>query len=102
MRARVLFLFAMNEADRFPEALAICDRFADECGDEVAATWHRATVYLNTHRWAQAADAAQRTVGLDPSGGFVAAFAYFELGQREKTLGAFLHTALNHRGPHAC
>ena len=28
----------MRRAGRFPEALAICDRLADECGDEVAAT----------------------------------------------------------------
>jgi tetratricopeptide (TPR) repeat protein len=87
---------ALNEAGRFPEALAICDRLADECGDEVAATWHRAAVYLNTGQWERAAGAAQRTIGLDPAGGFLAAFAYFELGQRDRALGAFLHAALNH------
>jgi tetratricopeptide (TPR) repeat protein len=86
----------LNEAGRFPEALAVCDRLADECGDDGTATWQRATVYLNTRRWAQAAAAAERTIGLDPSGGFVAAFAYLELGQREKALEAFLHAALNH------
>jgi hypothetical protein len=86
----------LNAAGRFPEALAICDRLADECGDNVTATWHRSTVYLNTRRWAQAADAAQRTIGLDPSDGFVAAFAHFELDQRDQALGAFLHAALNH------
>ena len=46
-------------------------------------------------QWERAADAAQRTVGLDPSGGFLTAFAYFELGQRDKALEAFLYGALN-------
>jgi tetratricopeptide (TPR) repeat protein len=86
----------LNEAGRFPDALAVCDRLADECGDEVAATWHRAAVYLNTRQWERAAAAAQRTLGLDPAGGFLAAFACVELGQRDKALGACLHAALNH------
>ena len=86
----------LNEAGRFPEALAVCDRLADECGDEVTATWHRAAVYLNTRQWERAAAAAQRTLGLDPAGGFLAAFACVELGQRDQALGAFLHAALHH------
>ena len=96
MRGLQNLALTLNEAGRFPEALAICDRLADECGDEVAATWHRAAVYLNTRQWERAAAAAQRTLGLDPAGGFVAAFAYVELGQREQALVAFLHGALNH------
>jgi len=96
MRGLQNLALTLNEAGRFPEALAICDRLAKECGDEVAATWHRATVYLNTRQWDQAADAAQRTVGLAPAGGFLEAFACVELGQRDQALGAFLHAALNH------
>ena len=96
MRGLQNLALTLNEAGRFPEALAVCDRLADECGDEVAATWHRAAVYLNTGQWERAAGAAQRTIGLDPAGGFLAAFAYFELGQRDGALGAFLHAALNH------
>ena len=96
MRGLQNLTLTLNEAGRFPEALAICDRLADECGDELTATWHRAAVHLNTRQWERAADAALRTVGLAPAGGFLAAFAYFELGQRDKALGAFLHAALNH------
>lgn len=96
MRGLQNLALTLNEAGRFPEALAICDRLADECGDEVAATWHRAAVYLNTRQWERAAGAAPRMLGLDPAGGFLAAFAYFELGQHDKALGAFLHAALNH------
>jgi tetratricopeptide (TPR) repeat protein len=96
MRGLQNLALTLNEAGRFLEALAICDRLASECGDEVAATWHRAAVYLNTRQWERAAGAAQRTLGLDPAGGFLAAFANFELGQRDMALGAFLHAALNH------
>ena len=95
MRGLQNLALTLNEAGRFPEALAICDRLADECGDEIAATWHRAAIYLNIRQWARAAGAAQQTIGLDPAGGFLAAFAHFELGQRDKALGAFLHAALN-------
>lgn len=96
MRGLQNLALTLNEAGHFPEALTICDRLADECGDEISATWHRAAVYLNTRQWERAAAAAQRTSGLDPAGGFLAAFAHFELGQREQALVAFLHGALNH------
>ena len=94
MRGLQNLAFTLNQAGRFPETLAICDRLVDDCCDEVTATWHRAAVYLNTRQWERAADAAR--TGLDPSGGFLTAFAYFELGQRDKALEAFLYGALNH------
>lgn len=96
MRGLQNLALTLNEAGRFPEALGICDRLVNECGDELTAAWHRAAVYLNTRQWERAADAAQRTMGLDPAGGFLAAFASFELGQRDQALGAFLHAALTH------
>jgi hypothetical protein len=46
MRGLQNLALTLNEAGRFPEALTVCDRLVDECGDEVAATWHRAAVYL--------------------------------------------------------
>ncbi|OFW28747.1 MAG: hypothetical protein A3H97_21520 [Acidobacteria bacterium RIFCSPLOWO2_02_FULL_65_29] len=96
MRGLSNLALTMNEAGRFADALALCDKLTDECGDERTATWYRAVVSLNTRRWEQAADAAQRTVGLDTAGGFHAAFAYFELGQRNRALEAFLYAALTH------
>jgi tetratricopeptide (TPR) repeat protein len=96
MRGLRNLALTLNEAGGFSEALAVCDRLVDECGDELTAAWHRATVSLNIGRWEQSADAARRTMGLNPSGGFLAAFAYFELDQRDQALGAFLHAALNH------
>jgi tetratricopeptide (TPR) repeat protein len=96
MRGLRNLALTLNEAGRFPEALALCGRLVDECGDELTATWHRAAVYLNIRQWERATEAAKRTVGLDPAGGFPAAFAYFELGQHDEALRAFLHAALNH------
>jgi tetratricopeptide (TPR) repeat protein len=95
MRGLRNLALTLNEAGRFDEALAICDRLVDECGDEQTATWHRATISLNTGRWKLAADMADASVGLDPSGGFIAAFAQFERGHREDALRGFLHAALN-------
>ena len=48
---------------------------------------HRASVYLNTGRWAEAAVAA--------ASGFVAALAHFETGRRREAVAAFLHAALH-------
>ncbi len=94
MRGLRNLALTLNEAGRFDEALAICDRLADECGDEQTATWHRATISLNTGRWKEA-DMADASVGLDPTGGFIVAFAQFERGHREEGLRSFLHAALN-------
>lgn len=96
MRGLRNLALALNEAGRFDEAQALCDRLVDECGDEETADWHRATVQLNTRRWQQAAGAAERSMGLDPAAGFIAAFAHFERGHREDALRRFLYAALNH------
>jgi len=86
----------LNEAGRFEEALALCDRLDEECGDDITATWHRAGIYLNTGKWPQAAEAAQRLTGLFPEANLLAAFALYELGRIDQVLSAFLHGALNH------
>ena len=96
MRGLRNLALALNQAGRFDEALTICDRLVAECGDQQTADWHRATVQLNTRRWKQAAEAAERSMGLDPAAGFVAAFAHFERGHREEALRRFLYAALNH------
>lgn len=96
MRGLRNLALTLNEAGRFPEALAICDQLVDECGDELTATWHRAAICLNTRQWELAAEAARQTIGLHPSGGFLMAFANLELGRHNDALEAFLHAALNH------
>lgn len=94
LRNRALTL---NEAGRFGEALALCDRLEQECADEFTAASFRASIYLNTRKWQPAADCARRSGGdLDPSAGFTEAFALFEQGRREDVLATFLRAALHY------
>ena len=81
MRALRNSLLTLNEAGRFDEAMALCDRLDDECGDEITTAWHRAVIYLNTGKWQQAAEAAQRLTGLYPEANLIAGFALYELGR---------------------
>lgn len=97
MRGLSNLALTLNEAGRFDEALALCERLEGECGDDVTAASHRSAVYLNTRRWEEAAEGARRSGGdLDPSAGFIEAFALFELGRLEEVLPAFLTAALHH------
>lgn len=76
MRGLRNLALTLNQASRFHEALAICARLEQECGDEFTAASYRADIYLNTRKWQQAADCARRSGGdLDPSAGFTEAFA---------------------------
>jgi tetratricopeptide (TPR) repeat protein len=97
MRGLRNLALTLNEAARYDEALAVCDRLETECGDDFTAASHRAAVHLNTGKWEQAARFATRSGGdLDPSAGFVQAFALFELAQYEEALPAFLRAALHY------
>jgi len=89
-------LVTLNELGRFDDALALCDRLDEECGDDITTTWHRAVIFLNTGKWQQAAAAAQRLTGLYAEANLIAAFALYELGRTDRVLNAFLHGALNH------
>jgi hypothetical protein len=82
MRGLRNLTLTLNEAACYDEALAVCDRLETECGDDFTAASHRAAIYLNTGNWEQAARFASRSGDdLDPSAGFVQAFAFFELAQ---------------------
>jgi tetratricopeptide (TPR) repeat protein len=97
MRGLRNLALALNEVARYDEALALCDRLQGECGDDWVANSYRAFVYLNTRVWDKAAAFARRSGGdLDPSAGFVEAFATFELGQLQEALIAFLRAALRY------
>jgi tetratricopeptide (TPR) repeat protein len=97
MRGLRNLALTLNEAARYDDALAICDRLENECGDDFSAASYRSAVYLNTGKWERAADFAKRSGGdLDPSAGFVEAFALFELGRFEEVLPAFLRAALHY------
>lgn len=83
-------------AGRWEEALSLCDRLEQECGDRITAMSHRAAVFLNTGRWPEAAGAASYLRGIDPSESLVAGFALYETGRRRDALASFLHGAITH------
>jgi tetratricopeptide (TPR) repeat protein len=96
MRGLRNLIMTLNEAGRFEEALKHCDRLADECEDDFTATNFRADIFLNTRKWEAAAEAGHKAGGeLNPSEGFVEAFARLELGQAEEALAVFLGAALH-------
>jgi hypothetical protein len=86
---------ALNRADNFEEALALCDLLERECGDDISPASFRAAIYLNTGRWQEAADSALKIHRLDASNSLSAAFALYELGHEEEAVASFLHGALN-------
>jgi tetratricopeptide (TPR) repeat protein len=97
MRGLRNLAMTLNEAARFDQALKLCDRLVDECGDDFTAANYQADIFLNTGKWQPAAEAAHRAGGeLNPPEGFVEAFALFELGQTGNALAAFLGAALHY------
>ncbi len=95
MRGLGNLALALNETGEYEEALAICDRLENECGDAISANGLRAPVYLNTGRWTDAADAALYNRNVDASESLVSALAQYEVGLRDEALVSFLHGALN-------
>lgn len=97
MRGLRNLALALNQASRFAEALALCDRLERDCEDDFNAAVYRADIYLNTRKWQEAADCARRSGGdLNVSAGFIEAFALFELARREDALAPFLRAALHY------
>jgi tetratricopeptide (TPR) repeat protein len=86
---------ALNQAKRYDDALAACERLQHECQDDITAAAHRASVYLNTSRWQSALDAALYIHEISPGEGVVAALAAFQLGRPDDARVWFLHAALN-------
>ena len=95
MRGLRNLALALNGASEFAEALTVCDRLETECDDAMSANAHRAPVYLNTGRYAEAAKAALYNRNIDPSESLVAALAQYEAGQRHEAVASFLHGAIN-------
>ncbi len=95
MRGLRNLALALNRAGRWEEALAVCDRLESECGDRITAESHRASVYLNTGRFPEAAGAAIGLRQLDASESLVAALAQVETGQHRAALASLIHGALN-------
>jgi len=87
--------YTLNRLGRYDEALEVCDRMEQECGDDLAVAAKRARVFLNTGRWRQAYKAAKYGHLLFPPEGFIAAMALSELGDHERFLSYLLHASLN-------
>ncbi len=85
----------LNRLGRYAKALKIAERLDRECGDEVVATAYRANTYLNTGEWQLAHDAAISVAGFWPTESLIAAFAAFELRQRDIARTRFVHAMLN-------
>ena len=86
---------ALMRLARHDEALALCERMDQECGDTEAADSFRAHIQLNTGRWSEARKAAEGCVAIWPEHAYLAAFAAFEQGDRDDARRWFLHGALN-------
>lgn len=87
--------FALTHAERWDDALAACDRLEEECGDRESALATRGVVWMNTGRFAEAAEASEAIQGLDGETSFHAAFAQYESGRPRAALASFLHGALH-------
>ncbi len=95
MRGMMNLTLALNRAGHYREALEYCERLERECGDEISSAAHRASIYLNTDRWWEAADSSAKLQSIDASESLIAAFASFELGSMDDAITFFLHGTLN-------
>ena len=84
----------LHLADRFDDALAVCDRLERECGDDLTAAAFRAHTLLVAGRYEEARDAANYVVRIWPWYAYIAALASYELGEEESAAGWFLHGLL--------
>jgi tetratricopeptide (TPR) repeat protein len=95
MRGLANLALSLNQAGRYADALAVCDRLDQECGDDMGAAAHRATAYLCLGEWSKARDAALYVRRISPPEGLVAAMAAFELSDRDNARIWFVHAAMN-------
>lgn len=95
MRALRSLTITLARMGSYDEALALCDRQEQECGDVASATTFRAAIFLNTGRWQAAREAALELVDLWPVHALFAGFASHELGERGECVVSFLHGMLN-------
>jgi tetratricopeptide (TPR) repeat protein len=96
IRAMRNLTLTLNRAGRYEESLEYCGHLEQECGDEISPVAYRASIYLNTGRWPEAAESALKLQGIDASQSLVTAFALFELGRIEDAMASYLHGALNY------
>lgn len=96
MRGLQNAILVLNRLQRYDDALSLCRRLDKQCGDDITAELWRATVHLNMGAWQQAAEEAVHVCSLYKNESFTAAFAFFEVGDREESLTYFIHGTMNH------
>lgn len=85
----------LNRIGRYEDALALCLRLEQECGQDITADVERASICLNSGDWAQAVASAGRVAGFVGEVNFHLAFGHFEAGERDEALVRFLHAFLS-------
>ena len=101
IRGLMNLALALNQAERYDQALKVCDQLYTECGaaGKTSAIAHRAVAYLNLGRWQEAYDQSFSIIEDSADEGFVAGFALFELGRKQEALELFLYATAN--SPHS-
>jgi tetratricopeptide (TPR) repeat protein len=85
-----------NRTGRYERALELCEKLESECGADVDAAVHRASIYLNRGAWTEAVQAAAYVRQILPSESCISAFGLFESGRLEDAVASFLHGSLNY------
>lgn len=100
MRGLMNLALALNQAEKYNEALEVCDQLQRECGSKGAdaAIAHRAVAFLNLNRWGESYTEACQLLDYVPNEGFIAGYAAFELGHTQDAIELFLYAAAN--SPH--
>lgn len=94
IRAMLYKAQALNRLERYDDALAICDRLEEECGQDISAALERVPILINSGQWKSAIAAARLVHHLYPDQNFPLAIAYFEAGDRHEALVHFLHALI--------
>lgn len=85
----------LNQAGRYEEALELWNRMDNEWGEDDYSIVQKSVTQLNTQQWERAADLALLHQEIYPSQSFIAAFAFFEQGNPNAAIAAFIHGLLN-------
>ncbi len=94
IRAIILKAQTLGRLERHQEALQLCDRLEEECGQHVYAALERVPILLNSGRWEAAIAAAKSVQNLYSDQNFALAFAYFEDGDRDEARVHFMSAAI--------
>jgi tetratricopeptide (TPR) repeat protein len=94
IRAIIFKAHALSRLERYEEALQLCDRLEEECGQDIYAALERVPILLNSGRWDAAIAAAKYVHNLYPDQNFALAFAYFEDGNSDEAVVHFMSAAI--------